>query len=178
MRINSPAKAPDFEVTDARGRRMRLEDLRGQKVLLSFFRDVRCPFCNMRVFELTQEYESLRETGLQVVTFFRSSESEMQDFVQHRPRPFSLVADPDMRVYEPYGIEHSWRGLMRAMMLRFPRMMRGLRLGRTRIPAGDPSLMPADFLIDNRGFVRRSHYGRDLGDHLPMADIMAFAKSP
>ncbi len=175
MRINSPALAPDFEVQDIHSQRLRLGALRGKRVMLSFFRDAACPFCNLRVYELSNEYAALQAQGLEVVTFFRSGNEEVQRFVARRPRPFRLVADPQMAVYGPYGIERSMLGMLRAMMRQLPRLMRGLRLGQSRLPAGDPSLMPADFLIDERGYVRRAYYGRDLGDHLPMTEVHAFA---
>ncbi|EIL99497.1 redoxin domain-containing protein [Rhodanobacter denitrificans] len=175
MRINSPALAPDFAVNDISGRCIRLSELRGQRVMLSFFRDVACPFCNLRVYELSNEYESLKASKLEIVTFFRSSDAEVQRFVARRPRPFSLIADPQMTVYRPYGIERSRGGMMLAMMRRLPRLVRGLRIGQSRLPAGDPSLMPADFLIDERGYIRHAYYGRDLGDHLPLQHVHSFA---
>jgi peroxiredoxin len=72
MRINSPALAPDFEVQDIHGQRLRLGALRGKRVMLSFFRDAACPFCNLCVYELSNEYPALQAQGLEVVTFFRS----------------------------------------------------------------------------------------------------------
>jgi len=175
MRINSPAIAPNFEVNDIHGQRLCLSDLRGKRVMLSFFRDAACPFCNLRVYELSNEHAALNANGLEVVTFFRSSDTEVQRFVAWRPRPFRLVADPQMAVYGPYGIERSMLGMLGAMLRRLPRLMQGLRLGHSRLPAGDPLLMPADFLIDERGFIRRAYYGQDLGDHLPMTEVHAFA---
>lgn len=139
------------------------------------FRDAACPFCNLRVYELSNEYAALQAHGLEVVVFFRSGSEEVQRFIARRPRPFRLVADPQMAVYGPYGIERSMLGTLRAMMRRLPRLMQGLRLGQSRLPAGDPSLMPADFLIDERGRVRRAYYGRDLGDHLPLVEVQTFA---
>jgi peroxiredoxin Q/BCP len=143
--------------------------------MLSFFRDAACPFCNLRVYELSNEYEALTANGLHVVTFCRSSDAEVQRLVARRSRPFRLVADPQMAVYGHYGIERSMLGMVHAMLRRLPRLMRGLRLGESRLPAGDPLLMPADFLIDERGFIRRAYYGRDLGDHLPMSEVHVFA---
>ncbi|MDE2087797.1 MAG: AhpC/TSA family protein [Xanthomonadaceae bacterium] len=175
MRINSPVPAPDFEIHDIHGRRFRLSELRGQRVMLSFFRDAGCPFCNLRVYELSNEYAALQAQGMEVVAFFRSDQAEVLRFVARRPRPFRLVADPQMVVYGPYGIERSMLGMLRSMMARVPRLIRSLRLGQARLPAGHLSTMPADFLIDERGYVRRAYYGRDLGDHLPMADVQAFA---
>lgn len=175
MRINTPFMAPEFEARDVSGQPVSLAALRGRRVLLSFFRDAVCPFCNLRVYELSNEHASLQAAGLEVLVFFRSSHEDVTRFVTRRPRPFAVVADPGMQIYGRYGVEHSLTGLMRAMMRRLPRLLRGLRLGGARLPAGDPSLMPADFLIDERGYVQQAHYGRDLGDHLPLDTVQAFA---
>jgi len=170
--------APDFDIPDIQGNRIRLSDLRGKKVLLSFFRDAGCPFCNLRVYELSTEYEKLRAQGMEVIAFFRSNEDDVRRFVARRPRPFTLIADPKMAVYSPYGIEHSWFALFKAMMLRMPRMLRAMTLAPPTLLGADPALVPADFLIDQRGFVRKAYYGRDMGDHLPMEEIRAFAARP
>ena len=175
MRIKSPARAPEFDVCDANGERVRLSDFRGRRVVLSFFRDAGCPFCNLRVYELTNEHALLKESGVEIIAFFRSTDEDVQRFVMQRPRPFVIVADPDMRVYQPYGIEHSWSALIRGMLLRMPRLLRAMSKGILPRMRGDQSLVPADFLIDEEGRLVRSYYGRDIGDHLPMREIYAFA---
>lgn len=175
MRLQPPVKAPSFEIEDVHGEPIRLDGMRGQRVMLSFFRDVACPFCNLRVYELSNEYEALSQRGMHVIAVFRSTQSQVREFVARRPRPFRMVADPDMHVYQPYGVEHSWSGVMRAMVMRFPRLMSGMRLGRPRMLGADPSLLPADFLIDGLGYLRKAYYGRDLADHLPMQDVRDFA---
>jgi hypothetical protein len=37
------------------------------------------------------------------------------------------------------------------------------------------NLMPADFLIDEKGNVVETYYGKDAGDHIPMERIELFA---
>lgn len=175
MRIRVAVPAPTFRVNDVHGRPLSLEDLRGRRVLLSFFRDAACPFCNLRVYELSNEYAALRERGMEVVVVFRSSPEAVRRFVARRPRPFRLVADPELAAFAGYGIERSAGGAIRAMVRRMPRLLRGLWLGRGRMPVAHPTLMPADFLIDERGYVRHAFYGRDLGDHLPLEAVRHFA---
>lgn len=177
MRIKAPVLAPEFVTRDIDGKPISLQLLKGNRLMLSFFRDVACPFCNLRVYELSSEYDSLSKNGMHIVTFFRSNVSQVREFVERRPRPFILVADPDMRVYQPYGIEHAWVGVLRAMMLRMPRLLAGMRLGQPRLLGSDPNLLPADFLIDSFGYVRHAYYGRDLGDHMPIETIRQFASS-
>jgi peroxiredoxin Q/BCP len=147
MRINSPAQAPDFEVRDIHGQSLRLADLRGKRVMLSFFRDAACPFCNLRVYELSNEYAALQAQGMEVVTFFRSNSEAVQRFVARRPRPFRLVADPQMAVYGPYGIERSMMGMLRAMMRRMPRLVGGAAAGSVE-HGGKRSLADAGRLSD------------------------------
>lgn len=175
MRMRTPVPAPEFRTQDIHGTPIYLDALRGKRVLLSFFRDAACPFCNLRVYELSNEYPRLSAQGMEVVVVFRSTREAVQRFIDRRPRPFRLVADPDMAVFAGYGVERSVLGLLRAMYQRMPRLLRGLGLGRARLPASSPTLMPADFLIDERGYVRRAFYGRDLGDHLPLEAVHRFA---
>lgn len=38
----------------------------------------------------------------------------------------------------------------------------------------DKPLIPADFLIDQKGIIQRAYYGSDFGDHLPIEDILTW----
>lgn len=40
------------------------------------------------------------------------------------------------------------------------------------------SLIPADFLIDERGVVQQAHYGKDMNDHIDLQDIRDFVFNP
>ena len=42
-------KAPTFKEVDAFDREINLEDYKGEKVFIAFFRHAGCPFCNIRV---------------------------------------------------------------------------------------------------------------------------------
>jgi peroxiredoxin len=143
-------------------------------MLLSFFREASCPFCNFRVFELTHNYRSLSELGLDVVVVFSSDEDDIRRFIARQPRPFRMVADPDNTAHQHYGIESSFLGKLKAMMLRMPAMLRGMRMvGMAGMATG--SLMPADFLIDEQGRLQEAYYGEDAGDHIPMERVELFA---
>ncbi len=174
MRLTIPRMAPDFNVTDIYGQPIRLSGLRGRRVLVSFFREAGCPFCNIRCYELTHHYKKWKEDGLVVIVFFRSDEADIHHFIANHPRPFSMVADPDMAHYQTYEIEHSRWGLWRGVFLHGGRMLRGMRVGPIRA-SKDATLIPADFLIDEHGLIREAHYGRHIGDHIPLPRIELFA---
>ena len=174
MRLNAPQTAPAFDLTDIYGKQVRLDDYRGKRVMLSFFRDAACPFCNLRVYELSHHYKDWQNQGLEIIAFFRSSPADIKHYVARHPRPFTIIGDEQLAIYSRYGVEHSLLGMVRGIMLRMPRMMRALFNGFIPRMRGDQTLVPADFLIDEQGQIRVVYYGRDIGDHIPFGLIKSF----
>ena len=63
------------------------------------------------------------------------------------------------------------------MILRMPTMLYAM-FGKGYLPnkiEGSMTTMPADFLIDAAGVIRRAYYGKDEGDHLPFEEVKQFA---
>lgn len=171
MRLSAPSPIPRVELVDIDGRPVFLQ---GRRTLLSFFREANCPFCNFRVFELTHNYRDLNELGLDVIVVFSSDEAEIRRFIARQPRPFRMVADPANTSHRQFGIEQSLWGKLKAMMMRMPALLRGMRItGMRGMQTG--SLMPADFLVEADGRLVEAYYGNDAGDHIPMERIELFA---
>ena len=169
MRLSAPRPAPALDLVDIRGLPVAISS-HGRLTLLSFFRDAACPFCNFRIYELTHEHASLSARGLDVVAVFSASQADVLRFAGHRPRPFPLVADPTSHAHESYGIERSLWRKVKAIVTRVPTLLRGLRLvGLAGLNTNN--LMPADFLIDERGRIVEAYYGRDAGDRIPLQRI-------
>jgi hypothetical protein len=62
------------------------------------------------------------------------------------------------------------------MVFRMPTMMRGMLKGYVPLKIkGSMTTMPADFLVDDSGVIRRAYYGKDEGDHLPFDEVKQFA---
>ncbi|MFP5383584.1 MAG: redoxin family protein [Gammaproteobacteria bacterium] len=165
-------KAPALQLTDINGQPVVLGS--GRKLLLSLFREATCPFCNFRVYELTHNYPGLNALGLDMVAVFASNEPDVLKFIAKRPRPFRMVADPLGTAHAAFNVQHSFRGKFKAMMLRMPALLFGMReTGMRGMATGN--LMPADILIDEHGNVVETYYGKDAGDHIPMERIARFA---
>lgn len=174
MRIQAPSRAIDFDTVDIYGEPIRLSDYRGKKVILSFFRDAACPFCNFRVYELTHQYKRWQRENLEVITFFSSPAEEVKAHVARYPRPFRMVSDPNLEIYHQYGVEHSAMALLKAMLFRIPRIYKGIRTGGRPRPNPHVKLVPADFLLNEAGQVVETWYGRNTSDHIPLERIDAF----
>ena len=172
MRLNAPSRAPLLQFVDIYGRRVDIGGS-GRRTLLCFFRDAACPFCNFRIYELTNHHPALSSLGLDIVAVFTSTPEAVQRFVARKPRPFSVIADPTSHAHETYGIERSlWRKL-KGILTRVPTLIKGLRIvGLAGL--NTTNLMPADFLIDEEGNIVEAYYGGDAGDRIPLDRVELF----
>jgi peroxiredoxin Q/BCP len=174
MRLSAPSDAIEFSAQNIYGERVRLSDFKGKRVMLSFFRDAACPFCNLRLYELTHQYTAWKKGGLVVIAVFSSPSDQVQAFVARNPRPFHMISDPELAIYRRYGVEHSTTALFKALIFKMPRIIGGVKTGGR--PSKNPNirLVPADFLIDEQGQVAETWYGRDTSDHIPLERVQAF----
>ncbi len=177
MRLLAPCQAADFSTTDIYGEPFQLSNHLGKPIILSFFRDASCPFCNFRVYEYTQRYKRWQEAGVEVISVFSSPAEDVRKFVAKHPRPFPTLADPDLVLYNHYGIESSRSGFYKALFLRIPTIIKGMMTGGRADPKNpNPGLMPADFLIGFDGRVVKVWYGNDASDHIPMKQLEKFVE--
>lgn len=178
MKLTAPSRAPALPLTDSTGRPIQVGT--GSRMLLAFFRDTACPFCNLRVYQLTQRYPDLSASGLEIVAVFASTPEEVEHFVSQRPRPFRVAADPANDAYRLYGIRHSFPGKLRAVFARMGMWLAGMRAAGWRqslrglAGLNTNNVMPADFLIDGQGRIVEAYYGEDAGDHIPFERIERF----
>ena len=57
MNIEEKQAAPGFTINDVNGKTINLADYKGKKVLLTFYRNVGCPICNLRFHEIQEQSE-------------------------------------------------------------------------------------------------------------------------
>lgn len=161
--------APEFAVESLDGASVRLSALRGEPVWLAFFRFASCPLCNYRVHEMVERWETFASRRFRLLAVFQSPASRLRDFVAEQRPAFTLIADPDMALYELYGLESS---VLAAMTPHVAAV--GFRAATT--PGikligpidGPPMRVPGDYLIDREGVIREVYRGRDIADHIPL----------
>ena len=175
MRLKPDQAAVPFSVETVEGKIITLEQFAGKPLLLMFFRFASCPMCNLRLYDFAQHYASLHARGLEVVAFFHSPARSIRANAGKRNYPFHLVADPDFRVYRSYGVETSWPGFLFTMALPsfYVDWIRSMRHGFWGGIDWQMAKMPADFLIGPDSRIVKVHYGRDMGDHLPVTEVEA-----
>lgn len=172
MRLNTGDKAPGFTAVDYLNGQESLTDYQGQKVLLSFLRGAPCPFCNLRVREMMKQFDALYDQGIQVLAFFAATPSQIRKYAGKQDAPFPILADPEMKVYQKYGVESSMAGMFKAMMK--PRsMMKVMTSGFFNLESlKEKPIIPADFLLDENHIISSAHYGSDFGDHINLDKVL------
>jgi len=174
-RLKPGDSAPKFDVKDLSGNRLTLEDYRGKKLLLCFFRFASCPYCNLRVHDLIQRIPELRSQGLYVVAVFQSPAKTIQKYVGKQQPPFPIIPDQNGVLYESYKLETSWKGILLALLFRFGDMMRALMMGfRPGSIDGHLGQLPGEFLIGEELTILEAYYGNDVGDYLPFDIIESY----
>ena len=76
-RLETGQSAPLFSLTDIYDREIDLSAYKnkGKKILISFFRNVACPFCNFRIHQLTTKNDQWKN-DLEMI-FFLEAEKEV-----------------------------------------------------------------------------------------------------
>lgn len=173
MHLKEGEKAVNFALEDIHGRKISLYDFEGKRVLLSFYRDAGCPFCNLRIYELTRYYDEFSRRNLIPVAIFNSSRATIQRYFGKRPRPFPMLADPDQRIFSLYDVRASWGKLFMGFF-NFPRMFSAFFRGFGPSLGAMNPLLPADFLIGPDLSVRRAFYAQDAATHIPIKEVFNF----
>lgn len=173
MRMEPGNPVEPFSTVDVDGHPVTLERFRGHPVLLMFFRYASCPMCNLRLHDFAEEYPRLRAKGLSAVAFFHSPARAIRRNAGQRDYPFPLVPDPDQEIYRTFGVRTSWGGFLKSMVLPsfYRDWIRSIRHGFWGGADIQMATMPADFLVGPDGRLLVAHYGKDIGDHLSVAEI-------
>ncbi len=170
--------APDFTATAIDGSTFRLSDLKGKKIHLSFYRNGACALCNLRVHEIVVRQKEFDDAGIVVVAVFESSIEDMKPFVGKQQPGFTLLADPEGKIYDLYKIKNSPELINQAMTSTIvgARVQQAAAAGfnLTKQEGSNFFRIPAEVLIDKNFVVKRFHHADQLADHLPIDEILKF----
>ena len=174
-------RAPRFRQVDVFERIIDLEDYRGKKVLVAFFRHAGCPFCNLRVHNLMKVHEALKEQGLEMIFFFESKKDIILRSTFHQEiSPIPLISDPEKAQYGAYGLESSgWKSAVGHLTSFVSTAIQAKLKGLPMHPMADGEsikTIPAEFLLDESLIIRELHYSQHLSDRMSMDLIYAFAQ--
>ena len=96
-------KAPLFEGMDQDGKKIKLSDLSGKKVILYFYPKDNTPGCTAEACNLRDNHKELLNKGFKVFGVSPDNEKSHKGFAEKYSLPFPLIADPDKKILSLYG---------------------------------------------------------------------------
>ncbi|MDP9307073.1 MAG: thioredoxin-dependent thiol peroxidase [Actinomycetota bacterium] len=96
--------APDFELSTDNGARVKLSSLRGKPVVLYFYPKDDTPGCTTQACGIRDAYADFRERGAVVLGVSPDDQASHVKFKEKYSLPFTLLADPEHKVAEQYGV--------------------------------------------------------------------------
>ena len=102
-RLEPGDDAPDFDLADDSGGRVRLGDLHGQRVVLYAYPAAMTPGCTKQACDFRDSLDALAAAGITVVGISPDSPEKLAKFRAKEGLTFALASDPDKAVLTAYG---------------------------------------------------------------------------
>lgn len=97
-------KAPAFSGKDQNGATVKLSDYKGKKLVLFFYPQDMTPTCTVQACNLRDNYQLLKQHGFEVLGVSPDDSKSHKKFEAKHELPFTLLADPDHKVIDLYGV--------------------------------------------------------------------------
>ena len=96
--------APDFELESDSGETVKLSDLRGKPVVLYFYPRDDTPGCTRQACGIRDAWSEFERAGALVYGVSADTAASHGKFKAKYSLPFPLLADPEHKLGEPYGV--------------------------------------------------------------------------
>jgi len=97
-------KAPAFTAKDQNGNSVSLTGFKGKKVVLYFYPEDDTPTCTVQACNLRDNYGLLTKKGWIVLGISPDDEKKHKKFEKKFNLPFTMLADPEHKVIDKYGV--------------------------------------------------------------------------
>ena len=102
--LTAGQKAPDFNGPNQYGKEVRLQDLKGKKVVLFFYPKASTPGCTAEACNLRDNYADLTSKGYEVIGVSADSVKRQFNFSEKNDLPYHLIADEDKKIIQDYQV--------------------------------------------------------------------------
>ncbi|MFM6978320.1 MAG: thioredoxin-dependent thiol peroxidase [Micrococcales bacterium] len=96
-------KAPVFTVLDQDGKKVKLADYKGQKVILYFYPAASTPGCTKEACDFNDNLNPLKKAGYLVLGISPDPVAKLKKFQTNQDLNFPLLSDEDLEVHKTYG---------------------------------------------------------------------------
>lgn len=96
-------KAPNFNLLDDHGNKVKLSDFKGQRVVLYAYPAAMTPGCTTQACDFRDSLDSLKAAGIAVLGISPDKPEKLAKFRDRDGLTFPLLSDPDKEVLIAYG---------------------------------------------------------------------------
>lgn len=167
--LRAGTRAPDFALPNASGNVVRLADLlQDGPVVVSFYRGIWCPYCNLEMAALQRALPQIQELGAQLVAISPQTPEPTRQTVDKHGLAFEVLCDEGNRVAESYGLAFSLPESVRPVYA-------ALGVDLPKFNGDDTFKLPiaATFVIARDGTVLHAFGNADYTQRLEPADIVS-----
>jgi peroxiredoxin Q/BCP len=97
-------KVPEFKAKDEDGNEISLKNYWGKKIVLYFYPKDDTPTCTKQACNLRDNYKKLKKEGYEIFGVSTDNEKSHKKFIKKYDLPFKLIADPDKKLNELFGV--------------------------------------------------------------------------
>ena len=159
-------KAPDFELLDTSGKKVKLSSFwNGKPALIMFWRHYGCSCGRDRASRFQEEYSKYLELGANVVVIGQGEPERAAAYSEKNKIDCPVLADPSYQVYEAYDL---LEGKTSQILFDAPdeylkcdleagRKLQESRHGTEAALVDNPWQLPGEFVVDKMGVVRLAY---------------------
>lgn len=103
MKLDVGDRAPAFTLVSDSGRKVKLTDYKGKRVLLYFYPAAMTPGCTKQACDFRDNLKVLERSGFTVIGISPDQPEKLATFKSTERLTFPLLADPEHSVMEKYG---------------------------------------------------------------------------
>ncbi len=155
--------APDFELLDSSGKKVKLSSFWNEKpVLILFWRHYGCSCGRDRAARFQEEYAQYLELGANVLVIGQGEPERAIAYAERNKIACSVLCDPTFQVYQAYDL---LEGKTSQILFDAPdeylkcdleagRSLQESRHGTERASVDSPWQLPGEFVVDKKGVIR------------------------
>lgn len=102
--VKAGKKAPDFTLLNQDGKKVKLSQFSGQNVVLYFYPKDNTSGCTIEACNFRDTFSELSNLGAVVIGISPDTAESHKKFAEKYNLPFNLLADPEKKVLEKYGV--------------------------------------------------------------------------